>query len=222
MSDFSVRRQGFAPGLGLCMGCLSGFCGLRGQDVEVAVLAGFGERVGGIAAAYVGGHAQQEVGDGDFIVGEFGRLGRIAVPPLFAGLDALQVVAFEIAFGAGAVAGESDFDGREVVLQVDGLIVDDFAALAAHEQALAADPRKVLFAGEVENAEAVAEIEGGNELVGVDQFLGLGGTLSGGALHDWRGEAAGGDGGGLAADAEEAADEADAVVAVGRPKVGPG
>ena len=54
-------------------------------------------------------------GDGDFIVGEFGRLGRIAVPPLFAGLDALQVVAFQIAFRAGAVAGEGDVDGVVVV-----------------------------------------------------------------------------------------------------------
>ena len=104
--------------------------------------------------------------------------------------------------------------GGEVVLQVDGAIVDDFAAIAAHEQALAAKPRKVLFAGEIENAEAVAEIEGGNELVGVGQLFGLGRTLSGGALHDGRGEAAGGDGGGLAADAEEAADEAYAVIAV--------
>ena len=197
------------------MGWLSGFCGLPGQDVEVAVLAGFGQRVDGIAAAYVGGHAQQEVGDGDFIVGEFGRQGGIAVPPLFAGEDALQIVAFQIAFRAGAVAGEGDVDGVVVVSQVDGAIVDDFAAIAPHEQPLAAKPRKVLVAGEVENAEAVAEIEGGQELVGVGQFLGLGRTLSGGALHDGRGEAAGGDGGGLASDAEEAAYEADAVVAVG-------
>ena len=152
------------------MGWLSGFCGVRGEDVEVAVLTGFGERVGGVAAADVGGHAQEEIGDGDFIVGEFGRLGRIAVPPLFAGEDALQVVAFEIAFGTGAVAGEGDVDGIAVVLQVDGPIVDDFAALAAHEQPLAADPRKVLVAGEVEQAEAVAEVEGGQQLVRFGQL----------------------------------------------------
>ena len=181
------------------MGWLSGFCGVRGQDVEVAVLAGFGQRVDGIAAAYVGGHAQQEVGDGDFIVGEFGRQDRIAVPPLFAGLDALQVVAFEVALGAGAVTGESDLDGSEVVLQVDGPIVDDFAAIAPHEQPLAAKPRKVLVAGEVENAEAVAEIEGGQELVGVGQFLGAGADLVGwGLARCGEVKPAGGDGGGLA------------------------
>ena len=42
---------------------LSYFGGLGGEDVEVAVLAGFGEGVGFFAAAEVGSHAEEEVGD---------------------------------------------------------------------------------------------------------------------------------------------------------------
>ena len=163
---------------------MAGFGGLGAEDVEVAVLAGFGEGVGWIAATNICGHAEEEVGDGDFVVGEFGGAGGVAVPPVFAGLDALEVVAFEIAFGAGATSGEGEVDGGEEVLEVGGFVVDDFAAFAAHEEALAADPGKVLVGGEVEDAEAVAEVEGGYELYGVGDFFFERWTLSGGALEE--------------------------------------
>ncbi len=61
------------PGLGL-----SGAGGLGTEDVEVAVLAGFGDGVGWIAAVDVAGHADDEVGNGDFVVCELGREGGVA------------------------------------------------------------------------------------------------------------------------------------------------
>ena len=193
---------------------MGGVGGLCGEDVEVAVLAGFGEGVGFLAATDVGGHAEEEVGDGDFVVGELGGEGGVAVPPVFAGLDALEVVAFEVAFVSGGVAVEGEVDGCAEVLEVGGFVVDDFAAFAAHEESLAADPGEVLVGGEVEDAEAVAEVEGGDELLGVGDFFCEGRALAGGALEEGRGEAAGGDGCLFGADAEETADEADTVVAV--------
>ena len=51
--------------------------GVGGLGGELAVLACFGEGVGFLAAADVVGHAEEEVGDGDFVVGEFGREGGV-------------------------------------------------------------------------------------------------------------------------------------------------
>ena len=63
-----MRRQGIAPRLVLGVNRLAGVGGLGGEDVEVAVLAGFGEGVGFFAGADVVGHAEEEVGDGDLVV----------------------------------------------------------------------------------------------------------------------------------------------------------
>ena len=67
---------------------------------------------------------------------------------------------------AGVLPFEAQRHRRPVVGEVAQLLVLDLAALAADEQAGRTYPGEILVAGEIENAEPVAEIELGDELFG--------------------------------------------------------
>ena len=95
------------------------------QQVKVAILTGFRQRIEVHAASDVLAHAQQTGSNRHFLVGDRGRQ-RIAIHPRLACLNPFQIVPFEIAVDPGAVPLKRHADRRAVIRQINGVIIDDF------------------------------------------------------------------------------------------------
>ena len=155
------------------------------------VLAGFSQRVGCLAAPRVLRHAQHQIADGNFVVGERCRGQWIDVYHLFPELDTGQIVAFQIARTPGPVSAQIQIYGRLMVLEVRHVVIDDFAPFTAHQHAVVAYPVEILRAGEVHETQLAAKVEPGEGLRVVRDIGRRGGAIPSRPIHQRRSKGAG-------------------------------
>ena len=181
------------------------------EFVDIAGLVEGASKGEGLGNKFLGNIRETHaLAHGNFVVGKFAGCKRVLIDPGITDQIAFEVITFEIALSTGALARETNHDRREIILEISGGVVDDFAPIATDEHPLIANMGEVLIASEVEYSEPIAKIEIGDSLfAGVRAFC----LWRPGAVRPFdkrRSEFAGGDSRVCEADPEEFSDQTDA------------
>src|SRR5687768_6965545 len=107
---------------------------------------------------------------GDFLVVQGCPMEGIIVNPLLTGLDASQRGVVEVPVPPIVVSPKGEMHRRQVVLHEVDVMVRDLALLATDQDALVTDKAEILVKSEIDEAQAIVELEaielleGGNHL----------------------------------------------------------
>src|SRR5271165_5633673 len=129
-----------APYLAGAFNCSNRFCRFTDQNTQIMILGRLGETVKRFPGFQVFRHRSEARGDGDFVIRETPRRERILVPRGDTGGIPFVMVALKIARVPGILSFKSNSDRSPKILEISGIQVVDFAAVAAHKQAVRTDP----------------------------------------------------------------------------------